>query len=69
MNETVNSVVIENLVKRFGDFVAVDRIDLHGAQGRGFRLSGAEWRGQIDDDSDAMRAAETDIGTRDGGGI
>jgi len=46
MNETVNSVVIESLVKRFGDFVAVDRINLAVRKGEVFGFLGPNGAGK-----------------------
>jgi ABC-2 type transport system ATP-binding protein len=46
MNETVNSVVIENLVKRFGDFVAVARINLTVRKGEVFGFLGPNGAGK-----------------------
>ena len=48
---------IENLVKRFGDFMAVDHISLQVAQGRGLRLSWSQWRRQIHHHSHVVRLA------------
>ncbi len=44
--EDNNSVVIENLVKRFGDFVAVDRINLEVRKGEVFGLLGPNGAGK-----------------------
>jgi ABC-2 type transport system ATP-binding protein len=46
MNETVNSVVIGNLVKRFGDFVAVDHINLAVRKGEVFGFLGPNGAGK-----------------------
>jgi len=46
MNDTVNSVVIEDLVKRFGDFVAVDRINLAVRKGEVFGFLGPNGAGK-----------------------
>ena len=41
-----NSVVIENLVKRFGDFVAVDRLNLAVRKGEVFGFLGPNGAGK-----------------------
>ena len=46
MPEDNNSVVIENLVKRFGDFVAVDRINLEVRKGEVFGFLGPNGAGK-----------------------
>jgi ABC-2 type transport system ATP-binding protein len=46
MTENHNSVVIENLVKRFGDFVAVDRISLETRRGEVFGFLGPNGAGK-----------------------
>ncbi|MGA9070702.1 MAG: ATP-binding cassette domain-containing protein [Terracidiphilus sp.] len=46
MNDFVNSVVIEKLVKRFGDFVAVDHIDLMVRKGEVFGFLGPNGAGK-----------------------
>jgi ABC-2 type transport system ATP-binding protein len=46
MPEDNNSVVIENLVKRFGDFVAVDRISLEVRKGEVFGFLGPNGAGK-----------------------
>jgi ABC-2 type transport system ATP-binding protein len=46
MNDSVNSVVIEKLVKRFGDFVAVDHIDLTVRKGEVFGFLGPNGAGK-----------------------
>src|SRR5580658_3376931 len=46
MPEHDNSVVIENLVKRFGDFVAVDRINLEVRKGEVFGFLGPNGAGK-----------------------
>ncbi len=46
MPEDNNSVVIENLVKRFGDFVAVDRISLAVRKGEVFGFLGPNGAGK-----------------------
>jgi ABC-2 type transport system ATP-binding protein len=46
MAETVNSVVIESLVKRFGDFVAVDAINLAVRKGEVFGFLGPNGAGK-----------------------
>jgi drug efflux transport system ATP-binding protein len=46
MPEYDNSVVIENLVKRFGDFVAVDRINLEVRKGEVFGFLGPNGAGK-----------------------
>jgi ABC-2 type transport system ATP-binding protein len=46
MSETANSVVVEKLVKRFGDFVAVDRIDLVVLKGEVFGFLGPNGAGK-----------------------
>jgi ABC-2 type transport system ATP-binding protein len=46
MAETVNSVVVESLVKRFGDFVAVDHIDLAVRKGEVFGFLGPNGAGK-----------------------
>jgi ABC-2 type transport system ATP-binding protein len=46
MAEDKNAVVIENLVKRFGDFVAVDRINLEVRKGEVFGFLGPNGAGK-----------------------
>jgi ABC-2 type transport system ATP-binding protein len=46
MSEIINSVVIENLVKRFGDFVAVDHINLAVRKGEVFGFLGPNGAGK-----------------------
>ncbi len=46
MPEPVNSVVVENLVKRFGNFVAVDRINLAVRKGEVFGFLGPNGAGK-----------------------
>jgi ABC-2 type transport system ATP-binding protein len=46
MPEANNSVVIENLVKRFGDFVAVDKINLEVREGEVFGFLGPNGAGK-----------------------
>jgi len=46
MSEIINSVVIKNLVKRFGDFVAVDRINLKVRKGEVFGFLGPNGAGK-----------------------
>ncbi|MFY9856117.1 MAG: ABC transporter ATP-binding protein [Terracidiphilus sp.] len=46
MPEIGNSVVVENLVKRFGDFVAVDHIDIEVRKGEVFGFLGPNGAGK-----------------------
>src|SRR5664280_2767237 len=46
MPEQENSVVVENLAKRFGDFVAVDQIDLSVHKGEVFGFLGPNGAGK-----------------------
>ncbi|HXY78407.1 MAG TPA: ATP-binding cassette domain-containing protein, partial [Candidatus Acidoferrales bacterium] len=46
MPDDNNSVVIEDLVKRFGDFVAVDRINLEIRKGEVFGFLGPNGAGK-----------------------
>jgi ABC-2 type transport system ATP-binding protein len=46
MPETANSVVVESLVKRFGDFVAVDQINLAVRKGEVFGFLGPNGAGK-----------------------
>jgi ABC-2 type transport system ATP-binding protein len=46
MPEPVNAVVVENLVKRFGDFVAVDRLNLAVRKGEVFGFLGPNGAGK-----------------------
>ena len=46
MPEQVNSVVVENLVKRFGSFVAVDRLNLAVGKGEVFGFLGPNGAGK-----------------------
>ncbi len=46
MPEAVNSVVVENLVKRFGDFVAVDRLNVAIRKGEVFGFLGPNGAGK-----------------------
>ena len=49
------AVHIDNLVKRFGDFVAVDHVSLEVQRGRDLRLPGPQRRGQIHHHPDSVR--------------
>ena len=55
------AVHIENLVKRFGDFVAVDNVSLDVAQGRNLRIPRTQRRRQIDHHSHSVRPACADL--------
>ncbi len=46
MNRNSNSVIVENLVKRFGDFTAVDRISLETRTGEIFGFLGPNGAGK-----------------------
>src|ERR1039458_3276428 len=46
MPDATNSVVVESLVKRFGDFVAVDHIDLAVRKGEIFGFLGPNGAGK-----------------------
>jgi ABC-2 type transport system ATP-binding protein len=46
MNDNAKSVVVEDLVKRFGDFVAVDRINLETRKGEIFGFLGPNGAGK-----------------------
>jgi ABC-2 type transport system ATP-binding protein len=46
MNENAKSVVVEDLVKRFGDFIAVDRINLETRKGEIFGFLGPNGAGK-----------------------
>ena len=46
MHEVANSVVIVDLVKRFGDFVAVDRLNLAVSKGEVFGFLGPNGAGK-----------------------
>ena len=46
MPEHNNSVVVENLVKRFGDFIAVDHINLDTRKGEVFGFLGPNGAGK-----------------------
>jgi len=46
MNNNANSVVVENLAKRFGDFTAVDRISLETRKGEIFGFLGPNGAGK-----------------------
>jgi ABC-2 type transport system ATP-binding protein len=46
MPESINSVVVEKLVKRFGDFVAVDHIDIETRKGEVFGFLGPNGAGK-----------------------
>ena len=46
MHEAANSVVIENLVKRFGDFTAVDKLNLTVSKGEVFGFLGPNGAGK-----------------------
>ena len=56
------AILTEGLTKRYGETVALDRLDLTVAAGRGVRLPRSERRGQDDDDPAAARAAPADRG-------
>ena len=58
-----NAVEIDDLVKRFGDFVAVDHVNLRSPQGRDLRLSGTERRGEIHHHPHALRPAGAHLRT------
>ena len=51
------AIEISGLVKTFGDFRALDGLDLEVATGRGARLPRPQRRGQVHDDPRAARAA------------
>ena len=46
MPEEINSVVVENLCKRFGDFTAVDRLNLEIPKGQVFGFLGPNGAGK-----------------------
>ena len=55
---------VENLVKRFGDFTAVDRITFQTRTRRGLRLSRTQRLGQIDHHPHPVRIAASQLGPR-----
>jgi hypothetical protein len=61
-----NSVVIENLSSASASFVAVDRLNLHGAQGRGLRLSRTQRGREVHHHSHVVRPAQAHLGPRFG---
>ncbi len=61
MNGNGWAVEIDDLVKTFGDFVAVDHVSLQVRQGRDFRLPGTQRRGQIDHHPHALRPADAHL--------
>ena len=62
--KTANSVVIENLVKRFGRLRCGRPAESHSAQGRSLRISRTERRRQVNHHSHAVRPAEAKRGPR-----
>ena len=57
------AVEVRGLVKRFGDVEAVRGIDLDVVAGETFGFLGPQRRRQVDDDHDALHAAEPDGGS------
>ncbi len=69
MEERENAVVVTDLVKRFDDVHGGGSHFFRGAAGGSVRVSGAERRGEIHDDSDAVRHHRADVGGGDGGRV
>jgi ABC-type multidrug transport system ATPase subunit len=57
-------IAAHELICRFGDFVAVDRVTLEVQAGEIFGLLGAQWGGQDDAHQDVVRAATAQCGGR-----
>ena len=55
-------ITVQELVKQYGRFIAVDHVNLDVAPGEIPRISGTEWRRQDDHAAHDRRAAETDLG-------
>ena len=68
MNGSEPSVVVENLTKRFGAFVAVDSISFQAHRGRDLRLPRPQRRGQIHHHPHSLRPAPAHFRARAGGG-
>ena len=62
----MNAISVVDLTRRFGDFVAVDHLTFDVKARRDLRLPRQQRRRQIDDDQNAVRAAEADERHRDG---
>jgi len=65
MNEASFAVEVENLVKSFGDFVAVDRIHFQVKKGEIF----AERSREIHNHTNALRLIDANFRKRKGSGI
>ena len=66
MNGSEPSVVVENLTKRFGAFVAVDSITFQAHRGE-IWLSRTQRRGQVHHHPDSLRPAPAHFRARAGG--
>ena len=56
------AIVVKDLTRRFGSFVAVDHVSFDVEAGRDLRLPRQQRRRQVDDHPDAVRPAEADVG-------
>jgi ABC-2 type transport system ATP-binding protein len=64
-----DAIVARDLVRRFGDFTAVDHVSFTVPPGRDLRLPGPQRRRQDDDDPDAHRPADPTEGTAEVAGL
>ena len=64
--DDTRAVVVDRLVKRYGDFEAVRGVSFDVAAGRDVRVPRPQRRRQVDDDQDAVHPAHADRRPRDG---
>ena len=59
-------VEVEDLVKTFDSFIAVDHIRFQVEKGRDLRISGSKWGRQVHDHPNALRASAAHFGKGEG---